>query len=77
MKVYAHTNHRGNVEVNDIQTNQPGEIALIVVEGSYFEPTPGKTKQIPEPGDIIAVNGIQSLCRVTHKSNPPTTAPPE
>jgi hypothetical protein len=63
MKVFANKNHRGNVEVNDIETNQPGEVALEVVE-TEKEITAGNVQSMPMKGEVIAVNGVMYNCKV-------------
>ena len=63
MKVYAHKNHNGNVEVNAIQTNQPGEISLEVAE-TQKPLSSGSAKSFPKRGDVVAVNGVMYNCEV-------------
>jgi len=63
MKVFAHKNHRGNVEVNEMETNQPGETSLEVVETEKPIKV-GNVQSIPKPGEVIAVNGVMYNCEV-------------
>ena len=63
MKVFAHKNHRGNVEVNSMETNQPGEIPMEVV-ATEKPITIGNVQSTPTPGEVIAVNGVMHNCEV-------------
>ena len=61
MIVFAIKNHRGNVEVSTMQSHQPGEVALNALE-TEKQITPGDVTKMPEPGEVVAVNGCMHNC---------------